>query len=48
MVYVESSEDTRLVRFGSDDLAQNEIAHELYSPSFTLIEVPFTPEGEAF
>ena len=48
MVYVESGEDQRLVRFGSDELAQNEIAHQVYNPTFTLVEVPWVPDGDTF
>lgn len=48
MVYIESGEDTRLVRFGSDTLSQNEISHQIFNPTFQLVQVPFIAEGETF
>lgn len=48
LIIVESGETTRLVRFTSNDLAQNEIAHEMFNPSFGFIELPFIPRGELF
>lgn len=48
LIAVESGQITRLVRFTSDDLGQNEISHEMYNPSFGLIELPYIPDGETF
>jgi len=48
LLVVESGETTRLVRFGSDDLSRGEISHEIYKPSFSLIELPFIPQKETY
>ena len=46
MVYVSGNDRPKLVRFGSDELAQKEIAHQLSNPSFQLIDVPYVPYPE--
>ncbi len=48
MIVVQSGEDDRLMRFGSDGLSQQMISEQIFQPSFSLKQLPFVPDGEVF